>query len=245
MLKALPKKLRALEMHCVCGAIKSKCILILILVIFCSGAASIEFSPEYLNEIAKNYGDYARRRLVSWEKLIKENKNIDERKKLDTVNNFFNLLGYRLDIDHWGVIDYWATPLEFVISGSGDCEDYAVAKYFTLLQLGVPDEKLMIMYVKLLQDNTVYERGHMVLLYYPSSGDVPLVLDIVNKEILLADQRPDLKPIYGFNGTGLWQAKELGIGRKIGASADLKQWADLESRLKSGKISKWKNSGEN
>ncbi len=48
-------------------------------------------------------------------------------------------------------------------------------------------------------------------------------------------------PIYGFNGTGLWQAKELGKGNQIGQATDLKRWVELSERMKSGKISKWKD----
>lgn len=204
-------------------------------------AFAVEFSQAYLDEIGKTYGEYPKRRLISWQKLSTENKNLDEKKKLEVVNTFFNLLQYEKDIIHWGTEDHWATPLEFVVSGAGDCEDFAVAKYFTLLELGVPDEKLLLMYVKLNENSSVYSQAHMVLTYYDTPQSVPLVLDNVNKEILPADKRPDLKPIYGFNGSGLWQAKELGKGNKIGQANDLKRWVDLEERIKSGKISKWKD----
>lgn len=217
-------------------------LILTLLSLFCF-AWAVEFSQSYLDEIGKNYGEYAKRRLIGWQKLTAENKALDEKKKLEVVNVFFNLLEYSKDINHWGTDDYWATPLEFIVSGAGDCEDFAVAKYFTLLQLGVPDEKLLIMYVKLKQYSAIYNQAHMVLLYYETPQSVPLVLDNINKEILPADQRQDLKPIYGFNGTGLWQAKELGKGNKIGDASDLKRWADLEERIKSGKISKWKGQG--
>lgn len=198
----------------------------------CFTAWGIEFTPEFLAQIDKKYGDYAKRRLVAWQKLSTENKNLDEQKKLEAVNQFFNLLEYRSDIDHWGNEDYWATPLEMVVSGGGDCEDFTIAKYFTLLELGVPDEKLLITYVKALEFN----QAHMVLTYYPTPGSIPLVLDNMNKEILPADRRKDLQPIYGFNGKGLWQAKQLGMGNKIGSPTDIKRWSDLEGRMKSGTI---------
>lgn len=214
-------------------------LLLLILFSFFYTLHAVEFTQAYLDQIAKEYGEYARRRLIGWQKLTTENKNLSEKEKLEAVNVFFNLLQYEKDINHWGTADHWATPLEFVVSGAGDCEDFAVAKYFALLELGIPDEKLLIMYVKLKEYSSVYNQAHMVLLYYETPQSVPLVLDNINKEILPADQRTDLKPIYGFNGTGLWQAKELGKGNKIGNATDLKRWADLEERIKSGKISKW------
>lgn len=203
-------------------------------------AAAIEFTQEYLDQIGKKYGDYSRRRLMGWQKLYQENLKQTELKKLEAVNVFFNLFQYYTDLAHWGTPDYWATPLEFVVSGGGDCEDFAVAKYFTLLALGVPDEKLLLEYVKIKQNSREFNQAHMVLLYYPQPTAVPLVLDSFNKELLLADKRSDLLPIYGFNGSGLWQAKELGKGSKIGEPTDLKRWVALSERMKSGEISQWK-----
>jgi len=198
-------------------------------------AWAFEFSQSYLDEIKKNYGDYAYRRLVSWEKLGKEYKTADENKKVEAVNNFFNLLEFISDVYHWGNPDYWASPLEFVVSGGGDCEDFTVAKYYTLLDLGVPDEKLLITYVKAIEIN----QAHMVLSYYPTPDSIPLILDNLNKEILTADKRTDLQPIYGFNGSGLWAAKQLGLGNKIGQATDLKRWVALQEKIKAGKIGKF------
>jgi predicted transglutaminase-like cysteine proteinase len=208
---------------------------ILILASFICLVSALEFSSSFLDEIAKQYGEYPKRRLIAWQNIIKENQNNDELKKLEAVNVFFNLLDYRTDISQWGREDYWATPLEFLVAGGGDCEDFTVAKYFTLLELGVSDDKLLLTYVKHLQLNV----GHMVLSYYPTPDSIPLILDNYNKEILPADKRTDLQPIYGFNGKGLWAAKQLGVGNKIGQASDLKRWSDLEDRIKSGKIGKF------
>ncbi len=216
-------------------------LLITILISFLCIAQAIEFSQSYLDDIEKKYGEYPKRRLISWQKLEQDNKNASTKEKLTAVNTFFNLLQYQKDSVHWGQDDYWATPLEFVVSGGGDCEDFAVAKYFTLLDLGIPDDKMLIMYVKFTGNETFYAQAHMVLLYYETPTSVPLVLDNINKEIMPADQRHDLIPIYGFNGTGLWQAKELGKGNQIGQATDMKRWVDLSDRMKSGKISKWKD----
>lgn len=208
---------------------------ILILSCFICLVSALEFSANHLDQIGKQYGEYAKRRMVTWQKLLADNKEATELKKLEVVNQFFNLLEYRSDIHQWGNEDYWATPLEFIIAGGGDCEDFTVAKYFTLLELGIPDDKLLITYVKHLELNV----AHMVLSYYPTPDSIPLILDNYNKEIQPADKRNDLQPIYGFNGKGLWAAKQLGLGNKIGEAADLKRWSDLEERMKSGKIGKF------
>ena len=211
---------------------RSRYFLILILASFICLVSALEFSQDYLNQIGKQYGEYAKRRIITWQDILKNNKNETELKKLEVVNHFFNLLQYRSDMSQWGMQDYWATPLEFLVAGGGDCEDFTVAKYFTLIELGVPDDKLLITYVKHLELNV----AHMVLSYYPTPDSTPLILDNYNKEILPADKRTDLQPIYGFNGKGLWAAKQLGLGNKIGEATDLRRWADLEERMKAGKI---------
>lgn len=204
-------------------------------VISLSWAFDISFSDSYISKISKEYGDYAGKRLKGWENVVKENQGKTEDEKLEAVNNYMNQMQFYSDISHWGKPDYWATPLEFIVSGGGDCEDFSIAKYYTLLALGVPDKKLLITYVKAIDIN----QAHMVLTYYSTPESIPLVLDNLNKEILPANKRPDLLPVYGFNGTGLWQAKELGLGNKVGDSGDLKHWSGLQERMQSGKIGKF------
>lgn len=210
--------------------------LILIAVIFLTSFAS--FSDKYLDKIESQYGDYAKKRLIKWHELMDENKEIAERDKLEKVNIFFNLLQYQTDLVHWGVKDYWATPLEFLVSGAGDCEDFSIAKYFTLLELGVDDEKLLITYVKYIEYGG-YEQAHMVLTYYESPSSVPLVLDNINGEILAADKRSDLRPIYSFNGLGLWKSKQLSKGKKLGNADELDLWSEMKKRIESGDIGKF------
>lgn len=200
-------------------------------------ALDVHFSQAYLDQIGKKYGNYSERRLIGWEKLVETNQNKTEREKLEAVNTYMNLLTYETNSALWGKPDYWATPLETLVAGAADCKGYSIAKYFTLLTLGVPDSKLLITYVKAIQLN----QAHMVLTYYATPSSIPLVLDNINGQILPADQRTDLLPIYSFNGTGLWQAKELGLGHKVGNPNDLKQWSDLQSRMTSGAIAHFYN----
>jgi predicted transglutaminase-like cysteine proteinase len=210
-------------------------LLCLFSILLSSSAMAVEYDDAFLNEIEKKYGDYAKRRLVSWQKLLKTDPNIPESEKLEKVNTFFNLIEFQSDLSHWNQVDYWATPLEFLVSGAGDCEDYSIAKYYTLIKLGVPDEKLLITYTKALE----YNQAHMVLTYYENPGAIPLVLDNLNKMIFPATKRKDLKPIYSFNGSGLWRAKSRGLGKKLGKSDDVKRWVAMEERLTSGEISKF------
>lgn len=132
------------------------------------------------------------------------------------------------DQQHWGKLDYWATPIEFLATDGGDCEDYVIAKYFTLRAVGVPESKLYLTYVKAIRLN----QAHMVLTYFKKATSIPLVLDNINPRILPATQRRDLIPIYSFNGEGLWLAKQRGKGKAVsGGEKQLKQWNDLLKRM--------------
>ena len=71
----------------------------------------------------------------------------------------------------------------------------------------------------------------MVLTYYATKRSVPLVLDNLISEIKPATQRPDLIPVYSFNGTGLWLAKSRGEGERVGNASRLSLWQDLEKRM--------------
>lgn len=188
-------------------------------------------SSEKLDKVSKKYGKKAVQRVQLWDKVIEKAKGQDILYQLKYVNDFFNKVKYLRDSDHWGQNDYWASPFEFLGTGAGDCEDYAIAKYFTLRQLGVPDEKLRITYVKLKQRGTKYEQAHMVLTYYHNPTSTPIVLDNVNKKLKLASKRPDLTPVYSFNASGLWQAKNKGrTSVKVGEN-NLKNWKSMMSRI--------------
>jgi predicted transglutaminase-like cysteine proteinase len=112
-------------------------------------------------------------------------------------------------------------------SFGADCEDYSIAKYFTLRELGIDDAKLRITYVKALN----WDEAHMVLTYSPTPNEMPLVLDNLKSEILPANLRTDLIPVYSFNATGLWLAKERGTGQFVGSSDRLSLWVDMLERL--------------
>ena len=145
------------------------------------------------------------------------------------VNDFFNSnVLFINDLALWQKEDYWATPLEFLSIGAGDCEDYSIAKYFTLKQLGVDEEKLRITYVKAIN----LGQAHMVLTYFKTKRSIPLVLDNLITEIKPANQRTDLVPVYSFNGAGLWLSKSRGTGnQRVGDSSSLSLWEDLENRM--------------
>ena len=157
----------------------------------------------------------------------------DDVAKLKAVNDFYNQrLAYMEDIDNWGVQDYWASPLEALGKGAGDCEDYAIGKYFTLTSLGVPHSKLRMVYVRAsIAGAPNGYVAHMVLAYYPTPEAEPLVLDNLQPGIRPAGERPDLLPVFSFNAEGLWQ----GVG-SIRASGDpltrLSKWREALTRAR-------------
>ncbi|ADG92483.1 transglutaminase family protein cysteine peptidase BTLCP [Arcobacter nitrofigilis DSM 7299] len=206
-------------------------LLIITFISFAFSVKTFNISQEKLNEFTKKYGEVARTRVLVWDKMVENAKSKDILHKLKDVNDFFNKIKYETDEQNWHKKDYWAAPFEFMGTGAGDCEDYAIAKYFTLRKLGVPDKKLRITYVKLLRQGTKYELAHMVLTYYHTPTATPVVLDNVNKILKLASKRPDLKPVYSFNAQGLWEAKNKGKTSQLVGKNNLKSWKDLMSRI--------------
>ncbi len=184
-----------------------------------------------LNTAEQEYDAMARKRLLAWQDLIRNNQSISQSQKLEKVNHFFNsTVAFVDDAIHWNKKDYWATPVEFLASDGGDCEDFSLAKYFTLMALGFAEQKLNLTYVKALELN----QAHMVLTYYSSPGAEPLVLDNLIQEIRPASQRKDLLPVYSFNGSSLWIAKERGRGKMVGSSDRLKKWKGVLQRMPEG-----------
>jgi predicted transglutaminase-like cysteine proteinase len=198
--------------------------------VFTGGTFSLD--EKILSRAEQEYGSGARKRLEAWVKLIRDDQSTTDMEKLEKVNAFFNQLQFVDDIVHWKKNDYWATPIELLASAGGDCEDFSIGKYFTLKVMGVPEEKLNMTYVKALRLN----QAHMVITYYEKPGSEPLVLDNLNKEIKPASQRRDLLPVYSFNGTNLWIAKQRGKGKMVGSSERLGQWKNLLERMPKGLI---------
>jgi predicted transglutaminase-like cysteine proteinase len=191
------------------------------------------FDKEFLKKAEEKCGKEGPARFTAWEELIHNDKSPSDREKLSKVNHFYNSrIRFVSDIELWGMQDYWATPIEFLCKNAGDCEDFAIAKYFTLKAMGVAEEKLNIAYVKAIQ----YNIAHMVLTYYSEPGAEPLVLDNLIDSIDPASKRTDLMPVFSFNGLGLWTAKERGKGKMAGSADRLKPWQGLMQKMSENKL---------
>ena len=202
-----------------------------ILLTYPTAKTTFNISEKNLATFTQKYGSKAEKRVKIWDNLVESAKGKKTLQKLKLVNDFFNTIPYRLDKKHWGKKDYWATPFEFMGTGAGDCEDYAIAKYYTLRKLGIPENKLRITYVKYLKKRSKFEQAHMVLTYYHKQNSTPVVLDNINKKLKLASKRKDLKPIYSFNAQGLWKAKNKGKSSQRVGKNNLKSWKNLVSRI--------------
>ncbi len=191
-----------------------------------AGVAS-QLTEPFVTRIEHLYGDYALHRVEQWQSMIDSARNLTDHEKLETVNHFFNAMRFVSDAELWGKEDYWATPLETLLANGGDCEDFSIAKYFTLREMGIAQEKLRLMYVKAVKLN----QAHMVLTYFGTPDADPQVLDNLDKTIKPISMRKDLLPVYSFNASGLWIARSYGAEQHIGSSSRLSQWTAVMARI--------------
>jgi len=135
--------------------------------------------------------------LRQWRQIITKAAGLDRKAQLKAVNDFFNRWPYKQDWELYGRREYWATPSEFM-ARSGYCEDYAIAKYFALRQLGWSKEDMRIV---ILMDR-IRAIGHAVLAVY--MDDRTLILDSLSNLILPHDRYKHYLPQYSMNETTRW-----------------------------------------
>jgi predicted transglutaminase-like cysteine proteinase len=180
-----------------------------------------------LQQAAERLGPRAAASLNLLLPLLREAALADEPTRLNRVNEFYNRhLLFREDTEVWGQQDHWASPLETLSKGAGDCEDFAIAKYFSLRAAGVPGERLRLVYVQALQGGpNGVALAHMVLAYHARPGAEPLILDNLVTEVRPASRRPDLRPVFSFNAEGLWPG--TGVDAPTDPLARLSRWREL------------------
>lgn len=165
--------------------------------------------------------------------------SLETEKKLKSINDLINRhVVYKTDAVTWGQSDYWASPAEFIAKGAGDCEDYAIIKYIFLLKLGVANDKLRLIYVKarIGGSRSKKTQAHMVLGYFKDVNGPPLILDSIIDDILPAEERTDLTPVFSFNSQGVWAADNN--TDPVGSSTSrLSKWRSLFDKLSAEGIS--------
>lgn len=157
--------------------------------------------------------------------------------KIKKINAFFNAhITFVSDKANWGEKDYWATPLESLGKSKGDCEDYSIAKYIFLRELGIPDEQLKLTYVRarIGGPQSKVSQAHMVLSYYATPSSEPLILDNLISDIHEGSRRVDLRPIFSFNSQGLWTG--IKTNTKGSSLKSLSRWRKVLTRIKNDGI---------
>jgi len=209
-------------------------------VIFAAAFAAAEepgfsrsITPGLMDHFARLFGQGARGRLEGWREFVRSGAGRIEQAsggpgagQLGPVNGYFNGLPSIEDRAQWGVEDYWATPAEFLSSGGGDCEDYAIAKYFTLKELGVPVSRLRLVYARTWRSGA----AHMVLAYYSTPAADPLIMDNLVKGMQRAGDRPDLIPVYMFNDDDM-QFVRQGAGETRYDPMSIRKWRGVMEKL--------------
>ena len=145
-------------------------------------------------------GKYNRCAHQKWLALIEEWKSLPKEEQLKRVNRHMNLFRYILDPINWGVRDYWEIPKEF-FARFGDCEDYAIVKYFTLRALGWPAKDMKIV---VLQDMNLGIAHAILVVTYKGKN---LVLDNQIGQVVDAKRIRHYRPIYSVNELGWWRHK--------------------------------------
>jgi predicted transglutaminase-like cysteine proteinase len=188
-----------------------------------------------LEIVVQREGPAAANRFQSWRILVSTGGIGSDLERLKRVNEFFNRqIVFAEDSLVWGQSDYWATLLETLGKGRGDCEDYVIAKYFTLRLVGLESNKLRLVYVRARtgSGDAVAAQAHMVLAYYAQPDAEPLVLDNLIGDIRPASRRPDLAPVFSFNNDGVFTGAPGQSDVKIGGIGRLSRWEDLLKRAR-------------
>ena len=173
-----------------------KQLIILIFLINYVSAYEFKLNEKDLKYITNsNKKSFIENRLNKYKELKIQIKDYELLKKLSHVNSFINKILPAHDISTQASLDYWATPKEFLLQGHGDCEDYVIAKYFTLVELGIPKEKLYFAVVDIKGEKT----SHMILLYLETKESTPLVLDNLSSVVIPLTKRTKLIPKFAFN----------------------------------------------
>ncbi|HOE42285.1 MAG TPA: transglutaminase-like cysteine peptidase [Rhodoferax sp.] len=188
-----------------------------------------------LVSLTQRWGGGAATKFTAWRAMVVGAATATDADRIKRANDFFNRqMQFGDDSAIWGQVDFWATPMESLGKGAGDCEDFAIAKYFTLKEMGVASEKLRLIYVraKTGTSDVAQSQAHMVLAYYAQPDAEPLVLDNLIGEIRPASRRLDLVPVFSFNSEGVYTgtpgkegAVSVGVGR-------LSRWEDLLKRAR-------------
>ena len=185
-------------------------------------------------QLADRFGPSRLPLLDNWLATIESAKPKKDDARLKLINDFINRhIVFDDDIAVWQQSDYWATPLETIGQGRGDCEDFAIIKYISLRQAGIPAARLRLIYVKARRNGAAgpVQIAHMVLAYYATPNAEPLVLDNLDPTIRAASQRGDLQPVFSFSSEGIFAGVSGKEQAAAGGTGRLSRWEDALRRI--------------
>ncbi|NQY23985.1 MAG: transglutaminase-like cysteine peptidase [Campylobacteraceae bacterium] len=170
----------------------------------------------------------ALKRILMYNELKEKIKDYSTIRKLSHINAFYNKIMPVLDQTQYKIGDHWATRKEFLIQGKGDCEDYVIAKYFSLIELGIPKKKLYLSVVKVKGAKT----DHMVLLYLQHKKAIPLVMDNLSFKVVPLTIRKKLSPKFAFNESASYLLSNESFGKKVRINwKGNNKWEELLTRV--------------
>ena len=205
---------------------------ILLLLAFCVSlfADNYEISPKNINlcknQICKNI-------LNHYADFMKKTQNESFMKKLELVNSYLNTIMPRYDDFYNTNVDVWSTRGEFLRRGGGDCEEYAISKRDSLKDLGIDNQKCLLV-VK--EKST--KRYHMVLAVWENLQKEPLILDNLSFRVLSLSKRYDLVPEYCLMDGKYFKIKKDGINLEP-INIRMQSYENLLRKEKEEKF--WKN----
>ena len=171
--------------------------------------ASLNVLPKWTGVLARYFDEkkladapctasaFNRCHLAEWARFIEGIRGLDRQRQVAEVNRYMNRKRYVIDPVNYGVADYWATPLQF-LAKNGDCEDYAIAKFFSLRALGFDNDVLRVLVV----DDLNLKVAHAILVVYLNG--VPTLLDNQVAQVVRADAVRHYRPIYSVNESNWW-----------------------------------------
>lgn len=138
-------------------------------------------------------------KLKEWKDFLISIRDEPLLEKLRQVNRFLNKYPYIDDVVNWGFDNYWETPYEFQRK-SGNCKDYAIAKFMSLRAIGVPNDMMRIVVLKDLNLGGII---HAILVV--SDDEKSYILDNQIKQVVTTDKVYHYVPIYSINEEHWWQ----------------------------------------
>ena len=169
---------------------------------------SMEYLPQWLSALERHLIEdlpegnckesfFNRCHLKEWFAFLEEIRVLPPEEQIRAVNSYANKKRYVLDISNYGMEDYWAIAKEFLYNG-GDCEDYAITKFFSLKWLGFKPKKVRLV---VLQDTNL-RIPHAVLAVF-FEGDI-LILDNQSQEVTSHRKIVHYVPLYSVNEEEWW-----------------------------------------